>query len=101
MSRTKAAEIIHRREPMNQSGRALALHRALADRQRAAQPDQGQQHLVFGDLGVDDGQPEFHGTQVGVSRHARAGEPLCGKCQDWMQVVVNAGFARSLNNEEG
>lgn len=46
-----------------------------------------------------DEQPEFHGTTVGVGRHAAAEEPLCGPCRAWMEELVAAGLAVRLEEQ--
>lgn len=61
---------------------------------KAAEP--AQLPLDLGNSLYTDETPEFHGTQVGVSRHAAAGEELCQPCDTFMQEMVAAGFAVRL-----
>jgi hypothetical protein len=79
--------------------RARLLHEREVAQRRASEPRQ--EPLPFDGDGsfLADETPEFHGTTVGVSRHAAAGEKLCAPCRDWMETLVDAGLAVRLDEQ--
>jgi hypothetical protein len=76
------------------------LHDRDVAQRRASEPRQ--EPLPFDGDGsfLADETPNFHGTSVGVSRHAAAGEDLCGPCRDWMETLVEADFAVRLDQQQ-
>lgn len=78
----------------------LGLERARVDRDRAqARVDARALVLPFGDGFLDDDHPEFHGSTVGVSRHATAAEPLCTACRAWIAELDAAGMIQYPTTE--
>lgn len=61
------------------------------DRTRA---DIRAEFLPFGDGYLDDDRPDFHGTNVGLQRHADAAQPPCPPCAGLLDELLVAGLAR-------
>lgn len=76
--------------------------RVLAERERAAERAARPRQLLlpFGDGLYDDETPQFHGTNVGLARHADKGERLCQLCQGLMDELLAADLAVRLDVQE-
>lgn len=75
----------------------LIRERFLAEREREAARTAAPP-LPFGDGLFDDPTPEFHGTSVGLARHADASQDPCVLCHAWMDELIAAGFAVRLDD---
>lgn len=80
----------------------LLVERHQRERQRAdAEPPR----LPFGDGWCDEvaAMVPFHGTSVGLRRHAAAGQPPCAACEAWLAELIDADLARTrkLTNPGG
>jgi hypothetical protein len=71
--------------------------RADLDRERA-RAEARAELLPFGDGYLDDDRPDFHGTNVGLQRHADAGEPFCPPCSALLDELLVAGLARRVED---
>lgn len=74
---------------------ALQREQIIAEQTRErARADVRAELLPFGDGYLDDDRPDWHGTNVGLQRHADAGEPFCPPCAALVDELVAAGLVQ-------